>query len=791
MHDRDDDDTDTEKATDSGRDHTSLASLLDARLQEWERARKPQELKLLECYQDVMRISRDDDTKGIGHAKSIAAKGIFVGSTRNKVRAASAKVKDSLFGNGKMPIDMTPSKEELAPYAEAVETIVTAQLEKMGFRDMIRAGVNTLASYGTGFIFGPLVRKESITEASADNSLGQTKMVESKYEYDAPYFERANTLDTYPDPETRTIKDGLGVFWVTMESPHTVRAWKSDPSYSNIDGALLGSSDNGGETGGDIATQIRGNIEYWHKGDRIKVARFFGKVPRKLMGDEAESDSEELDTGEMVSAIIIMAGGVVVKSSVAPNEETEWCYRCGWENVEDEMWAVGVAENNAPHQKIVNSAFRLFNEGKGMALLGTRSVDRSMFKMGENFKKFPGKVYDMKPGLSVDERKTAIIEHVEPDVTGGWLDVIRLSEQYSDDDTGITKYTQGDDSRNLNKTASGISMIMSASSLPLKEVVQNIDHDWLEKMYDRLIGWDMKYLEVETVSKIHGDEIAQLWQHIKEFGKTSFIEWQATGTSSFMAKEVLASKLRAFSEFALSNPMTAQEIDVNELLSQTWDIMEVGRESPIMKKEGNMGPAEIQAQQQMQQQMQQLQQQAQQMAEQMQQMRAALDAKDVDRERVSVEKYNAETARMVAQSQAEAQVMQMQMQMQQPQPMAQQAPVATAPPVSPEMAAHESRRANAETQIMEMKAKMAESEHISKRREADPESYLAMVPQMMPQMMQTMDMIGQALRAMQDTLGEVARLSTIAAGPRRSELQLDSSGMPVGSISYPVSQRAQ
>jgi hypothetical protein len=90
---------------------------------------------------------------------------------------------------------------------------------------------------------------------------------------------------------------------------------------------------------------------------------------------------------------------------------------------------------------------------------------------------------------------------------------------------------------------------------------------------------------VETVQKIHGDEIAQVWEQIKQFGKTSFMEWQATGTSSFMQKEVLTNKIRAFAEFAMSNPITAPLIDARELLQQTWDVMEIGKESPILDED--------------------------------------------------------------------------------------------------------------------------------------------------------------------------------------------------------------
>jgi hypothetical protein len=253
-------------------------------------------------------------------------------------------------------------------------------------------------------------------------------------------------------------------------------------------------------------------------------------------------------------------------------------------------------------------------EGKGMALLGTAAVDRSAFMPTEDFRKYPGKVYQFKPGLSPEQKQAAIQFQVEPDITGGWLDVIRMSEQFSDDDTGITKYTQGDDSRNLNKTASGISMIMSASSLPMKEVIQNIDAMWIEPIVECYIDWNLKYLTPETVQKIHGDEAAALWAQIKEFGKSSFMDWQATGTASFMQKEVLTNKIRAFSEFALGNPVTAPLIDAKELLRQTWDVMEIGKESPILEdKEGeeSLSPAVKQRMQQVSDHVEQLEQELQ------------------------------------------------------------------------------------------------------------------------------------------------------------------------------------
>jgi hypothetical protein len=682
--------------------HNALAAMLHEWLTAWEQARKPQELKMLECYQDVMRIPRDNDTSGTGAARAKKAASLFIGSSRNKVRAARAKINDALFGAGKMPFDTSPTNERLAPFADAVEDILTEQFDRMGLKSLLKTGVNTLATYGTGFMFGPFVRKESITETSVDNGLGVPQLVETKYEFDFPYFELANTLDVIPDAEARDVCSGRGVFWATMESPETVRAWKADKRYSNIDLALQAPGENAVSGGSEQASQLRANVDYWHKNSRIKVARFFGKIPKSALpakaatdGVDAPTEAAEFDrNGETVDAIVIMAGGVVVKVDPSPYGKNP-TLRAVYEAVEHEMWGVGVAENNAPHQKVVNAAFRLVMEGKGMALLGTASVDRSKFRQTEDFRKFPGKIYDFKPGLSPEERQTAIIHHVEPDVTEGWRDMIAMSEQFSDDDTGITKYTQGDDSSHLNKTATGISMIMSASSLPIKEVIQNIDEMWIEEIVERTVQWNLKYLDVETVRKIHGDDIAQKWEAIKQFGKTSFMEWKATGTASFMQKEILTNKIRAFADFALSNPNTAPLVDARELLEQTWDVMEIGRESPVLKDEDgqNLPP-------QVKQKMQALQEQIKNMGdalnnahEEVKQLEAAAGAKDAE---LGIKAFDADTKRMqvvgaaMTSEQVAAVVQQTVLHLlSQPAPLAEPDPVSQPMPMPAEPMSHE------------------------------------------------------------------------------------------------------
>lgn len=569
---------------------TGLSGTLHEQFTNWLDRRKPQEEKMLRAYQDMMRIARDDDTKDIGTSRAQKSK-VFIGSTRSKIRSARAKIKDSLFGANQLPFDTKPSNEKLKDFADAVEEILSYQLEEGKWRKVLSTGVDAISTYGTGFIFGPFVKKMTHTSVEAIDAGGYKRLKESQFEYDCPYFEHARTMDCYPDPEAEDPQEGNGIYWASRKQPEFIRALKDQEGYDNeaIDRALNEKVSSYTDQGSDRTDQARMNLYRYTREGRIWFIRYFGLVKKKQLRDwkrETVSSAPANDADERVEAIVIMAGGHVIKAEENPYKDHKRPVRkCVYEDVEHEMWGVGIAENNDPNQRVINSAFRLFVEGKAYALLKTCSIDRSKFEVQEDFKVFPGKRFLMKPGLTPEERKEAIIWHDVADVTAGWEKVIALSEQFSDDDTAITKYTQGNDAQHLNKTAAGMSMIMNASSLPIKEVLSNIDEMWIEDMIEDLIDWNLENLEPETVRVILGDKQAAVWKQVKEYGKTNFMEWFATGSATFMAKEVLMHKLQGFLQIVLGSEHALQEVDLNELLQQIWDAGQIGKESPILDEE--------------------------------------------------------------------------------------------------------------------------------------------------------------------------------------------------------------
>ena len=628
----------------------SLTNHMQDLFKRWQEARKPAENVMLDCYADYMRIPRDDDHQGTGQAKSTKAKNIFVGSTRNKIRSAAAKILDSLFGNGdKLPFDTTPSKNELVQWSDALEKIVRRQLEDGGFSKALHKGVYSLAIYGTAFIAGPFVRTKKIS--NTNKGVGGT-LQSAPHEYPEPYFEFIRTLDVYPDPDAKCVQRGDGIFFVSYLSPHSseVTEWESDPAYRNIAEVKrldLARKAEGSNQADDLRAMYS---RYFSEGGTAQVAKYFGRVPAALLQeweregadpvddpgmdglkDEAgePSEHEEMEpageeTGEhmapakapangggcgcdknpkpevsapegededpdgMAEAFVVMIGGIVVRAERSPYSRRP-INRAIYEAGDDEFWGVGIAENNMPVQKIINAAFRLYLEGKGRALHPVIAVKRKLFKGHEDFKLRTGKVFELEDTASPEEIKAGFQVHLIPDVTDGWEKVVEIAERFSDDDTGISKYTTGNDSKSLNQTATGISMIMNAGSLPLKGVLLHIDSQWVEPCIQDLIKWNLEFLDPATVAAMHDKDTAGRWMaiqmHWKDQGSLDYVQWKATGAKTLMAKEVLMNKLQGFLNIVAGNQQLAQFVDLRELVEQIWAAGDTGLTSPVYTDE--------------------------------------------------------------------------------------------------------------------------------------------------------------------------------------------------------------
>jgi hypothetical protein len=468
-----------------------------------------------------------------------------------------------------------------------VERIVLRQFDDMDIIRQISRGLDALPTYGTAFMAGPFVREHTDRQVTATGNAISDKVTT----WMEPYFEHARVLDVYPDPEADDEQSGRGVFWLSWKTVEDVRIIQREEGYSGgdrFDQWRMAEMDGHGS---QLTRDARANVEWLTKDNRAAYVRFFGVAPLSEVAEWDEDAAamydaldEESREREIIPIMGIMFGQILSRVTIAPWKKRPM-YRALYEEEEGEMWGTGVADNNSTSQKVTNAAFRLFLEGKAWAMLGYSHVDRSKFAASEDFAMYPGKVLQRAPGVTVEEAKQAIDHVTFRDVTDGWQSVIGLAEKFSDDDTGITKYTQGNDSGNLNDTATGITIISNAATQTLKEVLQNVDRHWLTPCTDSLLEWNMQNLKPETVAYWYGQDAGEKWRAIQAFGSYSFMVWKPTGIMTFIQREQNLQKINAFLAQVGANPVLAQKLDGDALIRMFWDLLDLNIEAPILTPE--------------------------------------------------------------------------------------------------------------------------------------------------------------------------------------------------------------
>jgi len=121
--------------------------------------------------------------------------------------------------------------------------------------------------------------------------------------------------------------------------------------------------------------------------------------------------------------------------------------------------------------------------------------------------------------------------------------------QLADEQTGIPSYSHGQTGvQSMTRTASGMSMLLGASSLNIKTVIKNLDDFLLKPLGESYFQWNMQFLEDEL--DVKGD-----------------LEVKATGTNSLMQKEVRSQRLTMFLQTAQS-PAIAPFVKISKLVSE-------------------------------------------------------------------------------------------------------------------------------------------------------------------------------------------------------------------------------
>lgn len=481
----------------------NLEDYLSVLFTEFSEGREPYEDVWKECWWNY--IGQYNPEQKLQTTEGSAGRSrIFFRLTPQKVRAAHAKIMESL--GLEIPFKMIPlddnayTEYKLQSIANAQKDIIRNQFKRIGLRDKFDTEVLLMCIYGTSILKGPvLVNKTTETvEENVQHVMGvdvpmwkipfknypRFKRVYKNFSYKEVY--PVSIWDFYMDNNADSAEKSIGCMERKYYSPYEFQQRFFNNEDFNQEAViraynLAAEPDDEEELSVTRGDKFMGTNSV--KDTKISVIEYWGQAPYSILKEHLKDNIEELtykDT-DIVECSVLMAGvesdGHHLKSTnilqAKLNPSGNRIFKvCPFIKNPGSPWGIGVAESIRDSQKVINSLARLVIDNKVLSGNGMFAVQKEQIdtRATKNFNLYPGKIFFTKGDVN-----QAVKPLVFPDITGGIEATLDRFERWADEESGIPKYTQGESSSFLNKTATGMSMIINQSNVFLKTTIRNID----------------------------------------------------------------------------------------------------------------------------------------------------------------------------------------------------------------------------------------------------------------------------------------------------------------------------
>ena len=461
-------------------------------------------------------------------------KGIFEESLENKVE-------DQLV-EGFSPI---PTALEISPAQKAarrMEKLIHDQIDESKGSSEIRNALLESALLGTGIVKGPFNFNKKLHKWDTDED-GERSY--NPLEVRVPRIEFVSCWDFYPDPSATSIEECEYVVHRHKMNKSQLRQLRNMP-YFDEDAirATLQEGPNYEEK--DFESQLRDDARADEYESNFEVLEYWGIMDAEYAREVGIELDESIDDLDEVQINAWVCGNQLLRAVVNPFTPYRLPYHAfPYERNPYNFFGIGVAENMDDSQQIMNGHARMAVDNLAMAGSLVFDVDESALVGGQSMEIYPGKIFRRQAGMPGQ----AIHGLKFPNTAPENMMMFDKFRQLADEQTGIPSYSHGQTGvQSMTRTASGMSMLLGASSLNVKTVVKNLDDFLLRPLGEAFFQWNMQFFEGGL--DVKGD-----------------LEVKATGTNSLMQKEVRSQRLTMFLQTA-QNPTIAPFVKISKLVSE-------------------------------------------------------------------------------------------------------------------------------------------------------------------------------------------------------------------------------
>ena len=460
-------------------------------------------------------------------------------------------------GEGKTPTEITFHPAMIA--AKKMEKKIHDQLEESNANKQLRVAAFECALFGTGVMKGPFAVDKEYPNWSDEGEYSPVYKT-------VPQTGSVSIWNFYPDPDAANMDEAEYVVERHKMSRSQLRALKRRPFFrsNSIDTAI---------SMGESYTK-----EWWEqameddaqetKAERYEVLEFWGNVDKEVLaGHDIDIPSELSDMDEL-SVNIWVCNGQVLRLVMNPFTPTLIPYfSMPYEVSPYSFFGIGIAENMDDTQTLMNGFMRMAVDNAALSGNMLIEVDETNLVPGQDLSVYPGKVFRRQGGAPGQ----AIFGTKFPNVSSENMQMFDKARVLADESTGFPSFAHGQTGvSGVGRTASGISMLMSAANGSIRNVVKNVDDYMLGPLAKAFFSFNMQFNYDE---EIKGD-----------------LEVKARGTESLMANEVRSQRLMQFLQ-VVQNPVLAPFAKMDYIIREIAKSMDLDPDKLV----NSMSDAAIQA----------------------------------------------------------------------------------------------------------------------------------------------------------------------------------------------------
>ena len=296
---------------------------------------------------------------------------------------------------------------------------------------------------------------------------------------------------------------------------------------------------------------------------RFQVLEYWGTIDGYDLKDHNIELPEDADLSDTYSACVWICGTSVIKVMLNPVAGYKIPYQIfPYERSPHQFWGTGVPRMMRDSQTTMNAATRIWLDNLALSSGPMMEVNTDLLAAGEDPTDIhPWRVWLREGG---DGSMPAVRWYQPVANANGLNQIVELFRRFADETTSLPSYTHGEQSRSLNKTATGMSMLMGAANIALKSTIKNIDDFLLEPMVQALFHYNMEF---GTNEKAKGD-----------------LKVVPRGSTALVQKEVQSQRLLQFLSL-VSNPTDLALVDRPRLLRDIAHSMDIDPDEIIKSEE--------------------------------------------------------------------------------------------------------------------------------------------------------------------------------------------------------------